>query len=280
MRPPTLSAVMIVRNEEANLRELVRYWPDFDEVILVDGGSSDRSVDVCRRAGVTVFQRPFDNFAAQRNFAIAQATGQWLLSFDADERPTPAMMQEVGQQIAEGCADAYRVPIRSTIFGRPFRFSGTQNDRPVRLFRRGSACWLGDVHEVLSVRGRTARLRHGLDHHTLPDLSAFLAKMHRYTELEAVARVAVGRAPKRHATWTAPLVEFFRRLIWKHGWLDGPHGWAFCALSGLSAHVLAARHRELWDDAWRATTGATSDVPIGVRSMVAELPSPLLSARA
>jgi Glycosyl transferase family 2 len=280
MRRPTLSAVMIVRDEESNLRALSPSWRAFDEVIVVDGGSSDQSLEIARREGVTVFSRSFDNFASQRNFALAQAKGEWVLSIDADERPTPVMMREVRLRITNGRAAAYRVPIRSTIFGRPFRYSGTQDDRPIRLFRRGAAEWHGDVHEVLNVRGRIARLRHALEHHTLPDLSTFLAKMNRYTALEAAARVAAQRAPRRHASWSAPLVEVVRRLVWKHGWLDGPEGWAFCALSALSAHVLAARHRRLWD-ALRRHTPPLPDTPCAHdRPVSGELTTALLSARA
>lgn len=281
MPSPTLAAVMIVRDEEAHLRELAsRYWRAFDEIIVVDGGSNDRSVDVAKRGGAQTLCRPFDNFAAQRNFALGQSNCDWCLSLDADERPTPAMMREVRQKIAQTTASAFRVPIRSTIFGRRFRHSGTQDDRPIRLFRRGKAHWHGDVHEVLRVCGRVARLHHGLEHYTLPDLPSFLAKMNRYTALEASARVARRRAPRRHETWSAPLVETFRRLVWKHGWLDGPEGWAFCFLSGLSAHVLAARHHRLWESTSRtvdrpavASLEPASQTPVGI-------PSALLSARA
>ncbi|MBX3411967.1 MAG: glycosyltransferase family 2 protein [Pirellulales bacterium] len=281
MARATLAAVMIVRDEEANLRELAaRYWHAFDEVVVVDGGSSDRSTDIARSSKVRLFERPFDNFAAQRNFALAQVQSDWCLSLDADERPTPAMLRETRQVLAEQRASAFRVPIRSTIFGRRFRYSGTQNDLPIRLFRRDAAIWQGDVHEVLRVSGRVGRLRAGLEHDTLPDLPSFLAKMNRYTALEAAARVEHARRPRRHELYSAPLVELFRRLVWKHGWLDGPEGWAFCALSGLSAYVLAARHRRLWHLSPCATPPPDAASSATVRVDKTATPSALLSARA
>jgi len=88
-----------------------------------------------------------------------------------------------------------------------------------------------------------------------PPGRAFLAKMHRYTMLEARGRVAAGRAPRRGDAWIAPAREVFRRLVWKRGFLDGPEGWAFCLLSGLSEWVLADRHRRYWRAAERARAG-------------------------
>jgi hypothetical protein len=126
------------------------------------------------------------------------------------------------------------------------RFSGTQDDQPVRLFRRAGARWTGQVHEILAAPGPTGRLRNWLEHETLPDLSAFLAKMDRYTTLEAQARVIKGLAPRWHEAWIAPPIEVFRRLIWKQGAMDGPEGWAFCLLSGLSKWIVAGKHRRLW----------------------------------
>jgi hypothetical protein len=91
------------------------------------------------------------------------------------------------------------------------------------------------------------RLDAWLEHDTLPDLHAFLVKMERYTTLEARARVAAGRAPRGRDRWLAPSREIFRRLVWKQGVLDGPAGWAFSLLSGLSEWVLADKHRQCWE---------------------------------
>lgn len=245
----TITAAILTLDEAVNLAALLPLLEWADEIVVVDSGSRDATVDVARRHGCRVVERPFDSFAGQRNHAISLARGDWILSIDADERPVPGLAAEIRRHLARPRYEAFRLPICSTIFGRRFRRSGTQDDRPVRLFRKQSARWVGDVHEVLRVRGRVGRLQHGLEHRTMPSLEAFLAKMHRYTSLEARARVAAGRGPKPSDAWIAPLREVFRRLIWKHGILDGPEGWAFCLLSGLSEWVLAREHRRLWDSA-------------------------------
>jgi glycosyltransferase involved in cell wall biosynthesis len=244
---PTISAALITLNEARKLPGLLERLDWVDEIVVVDGGSEDATFRIARQHGCHVVTRPLDTFARQRNFAFQLAAGDWVLSIDADERPTPGLIEEIRRRIGNGRQSAFRLPIRSTIFRRPLRRSGTQDDCPVRLFRRGRAHWEGEVHEVLRVRGRIGRLQHWLEHDTLPDLRAFLAKMHRYTALEARARVAAGRKPAWHEPWLAPPREVFRRLFWKLGLLDGPAGWAFCLLSGLSQWVLAGKHRRLWE---------------------------------
>jgi glycosyltransferase involved in cell wall biosynthesis len=242
-----ISAALITLNEERMLPDLLASLKWVDEIVLVDGGSHDRTVEMAHAAGCHVVEHTFDNYAAQRNRAIDLTCGEWILSIDADERPTPQLVEEIRTAIADPDSDAYRLPIRSRIFGRRMRYSGTQDDRPVRLFRRGAARWGGDVHERLAVKGRIGQLQYWLEHETLPDLPAFLTKMHRYTALEAGQRVRDGRSPRLRDFWMAPTVEVFRRLIWKKGCFDGPQGWAFCLMSGVSEWVLARKHRHLWN---------------------------------
>jgi len=248
MTLPTLSIAMIVQNEERQLPALLARLDWADEVVIVDGGSRDASVQVARDAGARVFTRPFDTFANQRNFALSLCRSEWVLSLDADERPTARMADEIRQRIRTSRHAAFRVPIKSTILGRRMRFGGTQDDLPVRLFRREAAQWEGSVHEVLRVSGRIGRLDSWLEHHTLPDLDQFKSKVRRYTTLAAQARVAAGQRPWPGQGTYGAAREFFRRLVWKQGILDGPVGWSFCALSGWSEWVLAGTHRRLWKE--------------------------------
>jgi glycosyltransferase involved in cell wall biosynthesis len=242
---PRITAALITLDEEQNLRELLPALAWTDEIVVVDGGSRDATVRVAATHGCRVAARPLDDFASQRNHALRLSTGDWVLSIDADERPTPALAAEIRRRIRGSRRRAFRIPIRSSIFRRPLRFCGTQDDSPIRLFRRDSACWTGPVHEVLEVCGPVGRLDNWLTHSTMPTLAHFLAKMHRYTRLEARARIAAGRAPTHRDLWIAPPREVFRRLVYKRGFFDGPAGWAFCLLSGLSEWVLAQEHRRL-----------------------------------
>lgn len=246
MQTATVTVALITKNEAVNLRELLPQLGWADQIVVVDSGSTDDTLNVARSCGCHIAVHPFDTFAQQRNRALDLSRGTWVLSLDADERPTPRLVSEIRRAVERDRHAAYRVPIRSEILGRRVRRGGTQDDRPIRFFRRDSACWKGDVHEVLEVSGRVSELAGWLEHRTLPTYAAFLDKIDRYTALEASARVRQGQRPAIRDLLVAPAREVFRRLIYKLGLLDGPAGWQFAMLSGYSEWILAQRHRRLW----------------------------------
>lgn len=259
---PRVSLAVLTYNAAETLPALLAATRWATERIVVDSGSSDATQALARAAGAVVHERPLDNFAAQRNFALHACRGDWVLMLDADEVPSPAFVRELQARLANCREDAFRVRICSRIFGRRFRFSGTQDDRPIRLVRHGAGQWSGAVHETWQVRGAVGRLHSPIDHVTLPDLPTYLTKVNRYTTLAARERVAAGRAPGRSDRFLAPAREVFRRFCWKLGVLDGLHGWAFCALSGLAEWVLAEKHRRYWEAAHqRPPTPPPSDLP-------------------
>ena len=188
---------MITRNEEDNLRELLPRLGWTGEVVVVDSGSTDGTVEVARSHGCRVAIHEFDTFARQRNRALGLARGDWVFSLDADERPTARLVVEMRRAIGNPRYAAWRVPIRSEILGRRVRRGGTQDDRPVRLVRRRAGRWRGDVHETLAVAGRIGSLAGWLEHRTLPTQGALLEKIDRYTRLEAQGRVRAGQPPRR-----------------------------------------------------------------------------------
>jgi glycosyltransferase involved in cell wall biosynthesis len=243
-----LSVLIVAKNEAHNLADCLAAttWAD-ERVVVVDSSSRDATWAIARREADVVRFRAFDDFASQRNAALALASGDWVLAIDADERVTPALGAEVRRVIADRASPyrGYRVPIRSEILGRRFAFSGTQHDQPLRLFRRDSGRWLGRVHETVELDGPAGSLQNALGHRSLPNLGVFLNKINHYTTLEAQELAGSKRRYRPSDLTLRPLWTFFKLFVIKQGFRDGGAGFMFCLLSGVSVAVRAWKHREL-----------------------------------
>jgi glycosyltransferase involved in cell wall biosynthesis len=248
MPDPRLSVLVVAKNEEHNLAGCLfsARWAD-QRVVVVDPISDDATVEIARQEADLVAIRPFDDFASQRNAALALATGDWVLSIDADERVTPVLAAEIQRVIADPTTPyrGFRVPIDSVILGRRFAYSGTQHDHPLRLFRRDSGRWAGLVHEIVELDGPAGELRGALTHQTLPSVGVFLNKINQYTTLEAQRLAGSKRRFRSSDLALRPLWTFFKLYFFKQGFRDGVEGFMFCALSGVSVAVRAWKHREL-----------------------------------
>jgi glycosyltransferase involved in cell wall biosynthesis len=248
MPEPRLSVLIVAKNEAHNLADCLgaASWA-FERIVVVDPVSRDATLEIAQEQAEVVAVRPFDDFASQRNFALALASGDWVLSVDADERVTPPLAAEIRRVIAEPANPyrGFRVPIRSVILGRAFGFSGTQHDHPLRLFRRDSGRWIGLVHETVELNGPIGSLQNALAHHSLPDMQVFLHKLDHYTTLEARGLAGSDRRFRVGDLALKPIWTFLKLYVFKQGFRDGVEGFMFCALSGVSVAVRAWKHREL-----------------------------------
>jgi glycosyltransferase involved in cell wall biosynthesis len=248
MREARVSVLILARNEAENLPgclEAVR-WAD-EVIVVVDRASRDETQAIAQRGADVVALRTFDDFARQRNAALALASCDWVFAVDADERVTAELAAEVRRVTTDPARPhaGYRVPIRSIVLGRPFRYSGTQNDRPLRLFRRDAGRWVGAVHETVALKGTAGTLKNHLKHRTIPDMQTFLRKMNEYTTLEALKFEREGRKASPADLAVRPLWTFARLYVARQGFRDGLEGLAFCALSSVSVAVRHWKHREL-----------------------------------
>ncbi len=232
MPEPRLSVLIVAKNEGHNLAECLALtrWA-FERVVVVDTDSRDDTLEIAKREADVVSVRAFDDFAGQRNAALALASGDWVLSIDADERVTPALADEIRRAISDPASSVrgFRVPIRSVILGRPFAFSGTQCDLPLRLFRRDSGRWTGLVHETVELDGEAAALRSFLRHHSLPNAHVFLRKLDHYTTLEAQGMADSARRFRATDLTLRPIWTFLKLYVAKQGFRDGVEGFMFCA---------------------------------------------------
>lgn len=220
-----LSAIVITKDEAAKIGACLDSLAFCDERIVVDGGSTDETVDIARAKGARVEHHDWEGFGPQKNYALSLATGDWVLSIDADETVSPALAAEIERTIATPTADAYEFPRLSMFCGRAMYHSAWYPDYVLRLFRRGTARFTDDsVHERVVPQGPVARLTAHLDHTPVERIEQALARMDRYSTLAAEAMVKQGQrvwflSGIFHGYWA-----FIRLYFLRLGFLDGKQG--------------------------------------------------------
>jgi glycosyltransferase involved in cell wall biosynthesis len=258
---PSLSIAIIVRNEERNLARTLASVRFADEIVVVDSDSTDGTVEIARSFGAKVFNRPWPGFAAQKNFAIEQCTGDWILSLDADEELSPELRGEIQALLgAQPPADAFFVKRRNLFLGRWVRHGGYYPDPKLRLLRRSAAnvAWPRfedrPVHETIAFEGKAATLDYDLIHHAYPTLEDYIEHMDRYSTLGAELLVARKRTSRGVAAfcWNiliVPVFTFVWNFLFRLGFLDGREG--------LLLHLYHSGYVSWkYAKAWRATHAA------------------------
>ena len=246
-RAPELSAILITRNEQANIADCLASLAFAGEVIVVDNASTDATPELARAAGAQVHHVPdWPGFGPQKNRALALATRPWVLAIDADERVTPELRDEILAVVrAESAgAAAWDMPRRSSYCGQYMAHSGWYPDRVTRLFRRGTARFSDDlVHERLLTEGPTGHLRHDLLHRSFPDLESVLQKLDRYSTAGAQRMWQQGKRASFGSAVAHGLWAFLRTYLLQRGFLDGRLG---LALAVSNAEGTYYRYLKLW----------------------------------
>lgn len=229
-----LSVIVITKNEAVNLRACLQGVGFASEVIIVDSGSTDGTVALARELGAQVIETTdWPGFGAQKNRALAEARGEWVLSIDADERVTPALREEILRVVDQSDHRAYALPRLSSFCGQFIRHSGWYPDHVVRLWQRGSARFSDHlVHEQVVVeRGTTGYLETPLVHYSYRNDSDFLRKLEQYSELGAQQAFADGKRATLRTALSHSLAALLRSFVFKRGFLDGRAGLivALCA---------------------------------------------------
>lgn len=224
---PTLVAVILTTNEAHHVTECIAALHNWvDAVVVWDGGSSDHTCMLAKRAGALVVQRPFDNFAAQRQAVLDSIAAEWILFVDADERVTTPLAAEVRQAIASNSRAGYWLPRRNFIVGHETRGGGFFPDYQLRLLKRAATQYdlTRQVHELPMVAGEVGYLNEPLLHYNYATWQQFHRKQQRYASYEAQILAQRGIQPQPHNFVLQPLREFRRRYLTLGGWRDGWHG--------------------------------------------------------
>lgn len=246
-----LSVTIITLNEEANIRRTLESVRWADEIVVLDSGSTDRTTAICREFTDKVFHQDWIGFSGQKNAAIDRATGDWVLSLDADEPIEPELAEEIRRIITSADArDGYRIPRKTFFLGKWVRFGGWYPDRNLRLFRRGKGRFAARaVHESVHVDGTVGDTRHAILHYAYPDLASYLASINRYSTL-AVDVMAERGIPAVKASLPnillRPAFTFLHKYVFRLGFLDGKHG---LILNLFHAVYVFSKYAKAWERA-------------------------------
>jgi glycosyltransferase involved in cell wall biosynthesis len=264
--PPHLSVIVITRNEVARLRRCLDSASFADEVVVVDNGSTDGTVELARALGARVVETTdWPGFGAQKNRALDEARGQWVLSLDADEWLGDELALSVQAALSGDAAPAgvaaYRFARLSSFCGQWMHHSGWYPDAVTRLFRRGSARFSDDlVHERLIVDGEVARLSGDLLHESMPTLTMALDKLNRYSDGRARDLAARGRRGGLARAVGHGLWAFVRTYLLKRGFLDGRLGFVLAVYNAETSYY---RYLKIWLDAASSASSVASSGPAG-----------------
>ena len=242
-----LSVVIVTQDEEANIGGTLESVSWAEERIVLDSGSTDRTVEIARSLGAKVFSEPWKGYGAQKNSAIEKACGDWVLSLVADEAVEPALAEEIKAILRDGSKlNAYWIPRKNFFLGRWMRHGGFYPDRKLRLFRRGTGHFQERfVHETLQVEGTTGTLKNALIHSAYPTLEKYLHTMNRYSSLGAEIAVTEGHGGFSIINiMLRPNLTFFYNYIFRLGFLDGREG---LLLHLYHAHYVSWKYAKAWE---------------------------------
>lgn len=245
-----VTATIITFNEAANIRAALESLSWADEIIVVDSESTDDTVAIARqftgKAPMKVIVRPWPGYIAQKNFAAAQASHDWIFSLDADERVTPALADEIKRVLAANTSTAgYRVPRVTFHLGRWMRSTDWYPDYQLRLYDRRRATWSGKyVHESVKADGPVEDLKSELQHYAYRDLAHHFQTMDRYTTLAARQMFEEGRRAGFLDLLVHPPAAFFRNYILRAGIKDGVPG---LIVSAMNARYVGMKFAKLWE---------------------------------
>ncbi len=223
--PIAFSAVLITRNSEAVLPACLKNLVFADEIVIVDSGSTDATLDIARRFNAKVVQHNWLGFGKQKQFAVAQASHDWVLCVDTDEHVSDALRESIRRELQAPRFHAYEMPRCNRFLGRWLRHGEGYPDFSLRLFDRRHANWSDDaIHEKVVSDGPVGRLAGDLLHESEQGLADYLAKQDRYTTLQAKQLHARGQRAGVARMLLSPLLRFIKFYFLRLGFLDGIPG--------------------------------------------------------
>ncbi|HEX2501124.1 MAG TPA: glycosyltransferase family 2 protein [Methylomirabilota bacterium] len=245
----SLSVAVVTLNEEERLRACLESVVWADEIVVVDAGSSDKTMAIAREFTDRALFRAWEGYGAQKNFALGQCRSDWILSLDADERVSDALRQEIrGAVVGGGPEVGFYLPRQNLFQGRWVRHGGLYPDWQLRLFRRGRGAFVERaVHESVRVDGPAGRMRAPLVHESYRSIGDAVARLNRYSDLAATELALAGQGGRLVDLLIRPAWRFVSMYLLRAGFLDG---WRGLVLAGLHAHYVFLRAAKVRERRW------------------------------
>lgn len=241
---PKITALAITLNEEQNIERYIKSLDFADEIIIVDSFSTDKTVEIAKSLNVKVIQNTFVDFSSQRNFAISQASNDWILFFDLDEYVTDNLKNEIIEKVTNPNEKvAFFVRRQFNFLGKKINYGGWQNDKAARIFNKNFCQFEGLVHENLKINGSAGKLKNKLNHESYVTFDSYNAKLNLYSKLQAEKLYAKKLKPNAYHFLFRPFYRFSWQYIYRLGFLDGKEGFI---LSYLHAFSVFKRYLQLW----------------------------------
>ena len=243
-----VSAIVLAGNAEDLIKDCLESLSWVDEILVINTGSTDKTVDIARKFKAQVFTAPKGSFSDWRNFGAKKAEGDWLFYVDADERVTPLLRREIETEIEKENQEytAFAIPRRNFILGKELRHGGWWPDYAKRLFRRGKfKKWTGELHEEPVFEGKLGHLGNPLIHLKHDNLSDMVEKTNEWSEIEARLMYDANHPPMNIPRFiTAMFREFWLRMVRQIAFLDGPKGIIYALYQVYSRFISYAK---LWE---------------------------------
>ena len=242
-----LTAAIITYNEEVNIAGALESVAGVEEIVVVDNGSTDATLEICRRYTDRIFHRVWTGYVDQKNYAAEKSSHDWILSLDADERLSPGLKDEVWRLREAGFKHSgYRMPRVAHFMGRWIRHGDWYPDPQLRLFDRRQGRWQGGrLHESVKVQGSTGWLQGEIEHYTYRSLFDYLVRLNKYSTLAAADYHQRGRNATALKLLGHPPITFLRGYILKRGFLDGVPGLMVAVMAAVSVYFKYAKLYEL-----------------------------------
>src|SRR5690554_1020525 len=243
--PEKVSCVSIAKNEQNTISRCLDSVGWMDEIIVVDTGSTDHTVEICHQYGVKVFEIKWTGFGNAKRFAVEQASYDWIFSIDCDEVMTSDLQKKIRRILEQPeLFEGYCIKRCTYYLGKQINWCGWNHDYPLRLFNRKYGTFNNAiVHESVCLCGRKGRIEEHLLHYSYPDIKTHISKINHYTELGAKRLLEKGKKSSPVAAYEHGLVKFIKMYFIQQGFLDGIEGLILAIVSAFGVHL---KYLKLW----------------------------------